>query len=164
MKIDSTLTNRSGQTLDVTYYDIDDEKELGDKKVRGVHAYCFCGDKLIIVYAEGKGYWTLPGGGVEPGESITEAVAREVLEETSMRVIKQELIGYQDIFEPDKINTQTRHICLVEPVGEFESDPDGDITEIKLVDPKDLKQYFDWGVVGDRLLERALEKFSKLEI
>lgn len=164
MKIDSTLTNRSGQTLDVTYYDIDDEKELGDKKVRGVHAYCFCGDKLVIVYAEDKGYWTPPGGGVEPGESITEAVAREVLEETNMRVIKQELIGYQDIFESDKINTQTRHICLVESIGEFESDPDGDVTEIKLVDPKDLKQYFDWGVVGDRLLERALEKFSKLEI
>jgi ADP-ribose pyrophosphatase YjhB (NUDIX family) len=163
MKIESTLTNRLGQELKVTYRDIDDEKELGDRKVRGVHAYCFCGGKLVIVYAEGKGYWTLPGGGVEPGESITEAVTREVLEETNMRVIKQELIGYQDIFEPDKINTQTRHICLVEPIGEFESDPDGDVTEIKLVDPKDLKQYFDWGVVGNRLLERALEKLSKLK-
>lgn len=164
MKIDSTLTNRSGQILNVTYYDIEEEKELGDKKVRGVHAYCFCDDKLVIVYAENKGYWTPPGGGVESGESITEAVAREVLEETNMRVIKQGLIGYQDIFEPDEINTQTRHICLVEPIGEFVSDPDGDITEIKLVDPKDLKQYFDWGVVGDRLLERVFEKLPKLRM
>jgi 8-oxo-dGTP diphosphatase len=164
MKIDSTLTNRSGQTLNVTYYDIDEEKELDGKKVRGVHAYCFCGDKLVIVYAESKGYWTPPGGGVEPNESISEAVAREVLEETNMRVIKQELIGYQDIFEPDKVNIQTRHVCIVEPVGEFESDPDGDVTEIKLINPKDLKQYFGWGVIGDRLLERALEKFPRLKI
>lgn len=116
MKIDSTLTNRSGRTLNVAYYDIDEEKELDGKKVRGMHAYCFFGDKLVIVYAEGKGYSTPPGGGVEPGESITEAVAREVLEETNMRVIKQEFIGYQDIFEPDEINTQTRHICLVEKI------------------------------------------------
>lgn len=164
MKIESTLINRSGQTLNVTYCDIDQEKELDNKKVRGVHAYCFCGDKLVIVYAEAKGYWTPPGGGVEAGESIEEAVAREILEETNMRVVRQEFIGYQDIFEPDKINTQTRHICLVEPVGEFISDPDGDVTEIKLVDPKNLKQYFDWGVIGDRLLKRALEKFPKLKI
>jgi ADP-ribose pyrophosphatase YjhB (NUDIX family) len=164
MKIDSTLTNRSGQTLRVTYCDIEEEKELDGKKVGCVHAYCFCDDKLVIVYGEDKGYWTPPGGGVEQGESITEAVAREVLEETNMRVIKQELLGYQDIFEPNEINTQTRHVCLVEPVGEFDSDPDGDITEIKLIDPKDLKQYFDWGVVGDRLLERALEKLPKLKL
>ncbi len=32
------------------------------------------------------GAWTLPGGRLEPGESPEEAVAREVLEETSLRV------------------------------------------------------------------------------
>lgn len=33
---------------------------------------------------EGREYWTLPGGGVLPGESADEAVRREVLEETGM--------------------------------------------------------------------------------
>jgi 8-oxo-dGTP diphosphatase len=32
----------------------------------------------------GTEYWTLPGGGVEPGESSTEAVVREVAEETGL--------------------------------------------------------------------------------
>lgn len=157
MKIESTLKNRSGQIINLNYYDIDDEKELGDRKVSGVHAYCFCGDKLVVVYAENKGYWTSPGGGVESGETVEEAVVREILEETNMRVIKQSFIGYQDIFEPEKTNTQIRSVCLVEPIGDFVSDPDGDITEIKLIDPKDYKKYFDWGEVGDHLMSRALE-------
>ena len=29
-------------------------------------------------------------------------------------------------------------------------------TEIKLIDPADYKQYFDWGEVGERIMERAL--------
>ena len=33
-----------------------------------------------------RSYWTLPGGGVEAGESPAEAAVREVWEETSLRV------------------------------------------------------------------------------
>jgi len=35
------------------------------------------------------------------------------------------------------------------------------VTEIKLIDPKDYKQYFDWGEIGERIIERALELLSK---
>ncbi|MCX6787256.1 MAG: NUDIX hydrolase [Candidatus Kaiserbacteria bacterium] len=155
-EIHSTLVNRSGQTLAVVYQDIDAIAEIGGREVSGVHAYCFLGDKLIIVYAEEKKYWTPPGGGVEPSETVEEAVVREVLEETNMRVLKQKLIGFQDISEPHRIATQTRSVCIVEPIGEFVSDPDGDITEIKLIDPSDIKRYFDWGEIGEHILERAL--------
>ena len=157
MEIKSTLTNRSEQILDVVYRDANSVAELGNRIVSGVHGYCFYNDKLVVVYAKNKGYWTLAGGGVEKGESVEEAVAREVKEETNMKVLSQRLIGYQDIFEPTGTKTQTRSICIVEPYGDFISDPDGDITEIKLIDPKDYKNYFDWGIVGDRIMERALE-------
>jgi hypothetical protein len=33
--------------------------------------------------------------------------------------------------------------------------------EIKLIDPKDFKQYFDWEKIGERLMERALEMLNK---
>jgi ADP-ribose pyrophosphatase YjhB (NUDIX family) len=164
MEIKSTLKNRSGQTLEVVYRDIDSFDELEGRKVKEVHAYCFSGDKLVIVYAEGKGYWTPPGGGVGPGETVEEAVAREVFEETNMRVLKQKLIGFQDISEPDRVVTQTRSVCIVEPVGPFiaDADPEEGVTEIKLIDPKDIKQYFDWGEVGSHILERALMLKEKM--
>lgn len=155
MQIKSTLTNRAGETCEVVYRDIDSLAELGDRKVSGVHAYCFYQGKMLVVFSAAKGYWTPPGGGVEAGESVEEAVAREVREETNMRVVSQQLIGFQDVFEPTKVVTQTRSVCIVEPFGPFEKDPDGDVTEIKLINPSDCKKYFDWGAVGERLLTRS---------
>ncbi len=62
------------------YRDIDSELDF---KERGVHAYCFYKDKLVIVYADSKGYWTPPGGGVGEGED--RAMAKELKEETNMQ-------------------------------------------------------------------------------
>lgn len=156
MQITSTLTNHAGNTFPVVYRDVDSLAELGERKVSSVHAFCFYKDKMVVVFSERKGYWTPPGGAVEVGESVEGAVAREVTEETNMRVLSQRLIGYQDVFESTKVVTQTRHFCIVEPIGKFEKDPDGDVTEIKLIDPADCKKYFDWKIVGDRIMERSL--------
>ncbi|MFA5942099.1 MAG: NUDIX domain-containing protein [Candidatus Paceibacterota bacterium] len=155
-EICSTFVSRtSGQTIPFIYRDLDAFDELKGTKVKGVHGFCFCGDKLVIVYAENKGSWGPPGGGIEPGETIEEAVVREVFEETNMRVLKQQAIGYMEILEPER-TLGARSVCIVEPIGEFISDPDGDVTEIKLIDPQDAKKYFDWGESGDAQLERAL--------
>lgn len=156
MEIKSFLINRSSQKLNLIYREDDPLKDLEGRILQAVHAFCFCGDKLIVVYAAEKGYWAPPGGGIESGESFEEAVIREVKEETNMKVLSQKFIGYQDIYEPDRIVRQTRSFCVVEPYGPFVSDPDGDVTEIKLIDPSDYKKYFDWGEVGERIIERAL--------
>lgn len=152
-------------SFDVIYKDMEAEPDLGDRKVQGVHAYCFYKDKLVVVHAAKKKSWTPPGGGVEVGETAREAVVREVKEESNMRVLKQRFIGFQDIHEPQGVITQTRSVCLVEPYGDFAEDPDGgEITEMKLIDPKDYKEYFDWGEVGDHIMKRALEIKAVLEM
>ena len=45
-------------------------------------------EKILMVKHQinGRSYWTLPGGGVVEGESLEQAVVREVLEETHLNV------------------------------------------------------------------------------
>ncbi|HUA91264.1 MAG TPA: NUDIX hydrolase [Terracidiphilus sp.] len=43
-----------------------------------------------------KGHWTLPGGVLEVGESLTAGVAREVMEETGLHVEAIELVELVD--------------------------------------------------------------------
>ena len=157
MQIKTQITNSIGQVFEVTYRDEDPDTNLGDTVISGVHSYCFYNGKMVIVCSSKK-EWTPPGGGIEPGETYEEASIREVKEESNMKVLKQEYIGYQDIWiaHENRMVRQVRMVCIVEPYGDFESDPDGDIFEIKLIDPKDYKEYFDWGEVGDHLMKRAL--------
>ncbi len=155
MIITSTHTNRLGQKLNVIYSEGDPLADLEGKELCVVHAFCFYGDKLVLVNHPKSG-WMPPGGSIEPGETYEEAVIREVKEETNMRVIFQRLIGFQDTYEPNRIVRQTRSFCVVEPIGDFVSDPDGEIMEIKLIDSADYKKYFDWGERGERIMSQAL--------
>lgn len=41
----------------------------------------------------GRGLWSLPGGRIESGESVAQAVVREVLEETGLHVTAGPLVG-----------------------------------------------------------------------
>ncbi len=156
MQIKSTHTDRLGRSLDIIYTEGDPLNDFEDKILQGVHAFCFYNDKMVLVFHP-KSEWMPPGGGIEIGESYEQAVIREVKEETNMNVISQKFIGFKDVYEPDRIVRQTRSFCIVEPYGEFVSDPDGEIMEIKFIDPKDYKKYFDWGEIGDRIMSKVLE-------
>jgi len=54
------------------------------------------GRLLLVKRAKppGVGKWSLPGGRAERSESLTEAIAREVLEETGLSVIPADLLGW----------------------------------------------------------------------
>lgn len=155
MEIKSTLTNRTGQLLNPVYIEGDPQVGLEGKILHSIHAFCFCKDQMVLVNHPKSG-WMPVGGKIEEGESYKQAVVREVMEETNMKVLHQELIGFQDLYEPERTIRQTRSFCIVEPHGDFVADPDGEIMEIKLIDPKDYKQYFDWGEIGERIMERVL--------
>jgi len=159
MKIESKIERGLGDDYDVIYVDSNNVLEnIGNIILEGVHGFCFYKDKMVLVYSDKKGYWSLPGGGIELGETYTEALIREIHEETNMKVLYQELLGYQDIYQPNKVVRQTRSFCIVEPYGNFVSDPDEDITKIKLIDTVEFRKYINWGKIGDHLISRAIKQ------
>lgn len=163
MKLTNIYKSKSSGNIRQTYYDEDDLVGVfGEKDVHGSHAFCFLENKLVLVNHPSQG-WSPPGGSSEIGETYIQTTEREVMEETNMKVLHHELIGLAVFDRPDKTIKQTRVMCIVEKVGEFVSDPDGEIMEIKLIDPQDYKKYFDWGEIGDRIMQRALELKDKCE-
>ena len=63
------------------------------KKVRAV-AIVIHNNRLLLIHRinNGKEYFVFPGGGVEDGEKVEDAVIREVKEETSLKVKIERLI------------------------------------------------------------------------
>ena len=62
--------------------------------------------RLLLVQRKnepGRGSWSLPGGRVEPGESDAEALARELVEETGLRVLPGALVGTVERPAPDGV-------------------------------------------------------------
>jgi ADP-ribose pyrophosphatase YjhB (NUDIX family) len=63
----------------------------------GVAAVIITADGVLLQRRDDNGKWGLPGGGVEPGESVRAAIVREVREETGLEVEPLRLIGvYSD--------------------------------------------------------------------
>jgi 8-oxo-dGTP diphosphatase len=50
-------------------------------------------DRVLLCHRRDLDVWNLPGGGVESGELPTEAVIREVKEETTLEVVIERLVG-----------------------------------------------------------------------
>jgi ADP-ribose pyrophosphatase YjhB (NUDIX family) len=69
-----------------------------------VSAAIFRDGKVLLIRRArepARGLYTLPGGRVETGESLTDAVAREVREETSLAIEVRDLAGYREILPRD---------------------------------------------------------------
>lgn len=67
-----------------------------DQRIPCVGGIVRHGARLLLVkrgQEPAAGTWSVPGGRVEPGESDEQATAREVLEETGVRVVAGELVG-----------------------------------------------------------------------
>lgn len=73
------------------------------------------GKVLIVRRARppAAGVYTLPGGGVEVGETLIEAVKREVREETSLDVEPVALAGYREAIGRDDIGRVERHFVIL---------------------------------------------------
>lgn len=96
--------------------------------------------KVLVIKESGRGYWDLPGGGMDHGESIKDAIAREMLEEVSL----QGDFSYRIVTlnEPKLLTThnfwQLRLVFEIRP-SVFEFKPGVDCDEMSFIDPIDFK-------------------------
>lgn len=74
-------------------------------------------DRKILIVRRGRapalGIYTLPGGVVEAGETLREAAAREVREETSLEIEPLALIGHREVVARDDDGRVSRHFVIL---------------------------------------------------
>jgi ADP-ribose pyrophosphatase YjhB (NUDIX family) len=136
-----------------------------DRPVVGVGAVVLVGGRIVLVrraHAPLKGEWNLPGGGVELGETLREACAREVLEETGLVVDVGPVIEVFDRIMLDAAGGVEYHFVLVDylcrPVGGTLA-CGTDASDVALAAPDALAEYHLTGkaieVIGKALKAEA---------
>ena len=65
--------------------------------------------------------WTLPGGRVELGETLIEAVTREIIEETTLTIRVKGLAGYREVILDQAVAGRGRHFVILPFAAEWVS-------------------------------------------
>jgi ADP-ribose pyrophosphatase YjhB (NUDIX family) len=133
----------------------DGRRTYPDRPVLGVGAVVLVEGRIVLVkraHEPLKGEWNLPGGGVDLGETLQEACAREVFEETGLVVIVGPVIEVFDRIMRDDRGAVQYHFVLVDYLCHASGGVlqcGSDASDIALVDPAALEPY--------RLTDKARE-------
>jgi mutator protein MutT len=132
----------------------------------GVGALIFEGRNILLVERAKeplKGYWSIPGGIVEAGEKLEDAVRREVREETGLEI---EPLAMFEIFErimPDSEMRPEYHYVLIDYLcravgGQLAAA--SDVSQAAWVSEQNLREYrLTEGTLA--VVERAFAKLQR---
>jgi ADP-ribose pyrophosphatase YjhB (NUDIX family) len=93
------------------------------------------GEILLVRHVKhGRTYWLLPGGGVKYGETIEEAIVREIKEETNLDIVVQRPVMMNDSVPPDR-HRHVLNICFTARItgGTLQTEDSEVLKEVKFV-------------------------------
>ncbi len=100
--------------------------------------------KVLVVRrarAPASGVFSLPGGVVEAGETLVDAVRREVVEETSLLIEPVALAGYREVVARDGDDKVERHFVILPFAARWvagEPKLNDELSEWRWVDPAEV--------------------------
>ena len=113
----------------------------------GVGALIFRRDRILMAQRGKdplKGWWSLPGGALELGESLEAAVCREVLEETGLEVEPVKLFEVFERIMRDPAGAPEYHYVLIDYVCRVVGGnlfPGDDVSAVEWVRRRDLPSF-----------------------
>ncbi len=141
-----------------------DPRTYPDRPYLAVSAAIVRDGKVLIVRracAPAQGIHTLPGGAVETGETLMEAVIREVREETSLTIEPVALAGHREVIVRDAAGRVERHFVVLAFAARWiagEAAPGEELAEARWMHPSML----DGLQTTEGLAEIVAEAFVRL--
>jgi len=102
--------------------------------------------RILLIHKVDNNLWALPGGGHDPGESITDTVIREVKEETGLDVEVVRLVGtytnprHVMAYDDGEVRQQFSLCFEARWIGGTPREDGTETKEVRWVSPTDLEE------------------------
>ena len=119
-------------------------REYPPRPIPSIHAAVFKGNRVLLVRRANepsKGLWSVPGGCIELGETMEEAVRRELQEETGVACRLEGILDIVDSIVPDAGGRVRYHFVVVHCWGRHtggDAVAASDASEVLWADLEDL--------------------------